>query len=78
VEGECSFQYDGVGGLSWSIPYAAGVLALGWQMNPQLSTERMVELLRQSAHASGAARIINPVAFVEAVKGEAPHSTLAK
>ena len=27
-EGETSYQYDGSGGLSWGIPYAAGVLAL--------------------------------------------------
>jgi hypothetical protein len=66
--GEYGYQYTGVGGLSWAIPYAAGVLALGWQVNPQLTPERAVALLRQTAYANGDARIINPPAFIEAVK----------
>jgi subtilisin family serine protease len=35
--GQCSYQYDGQGGLSWSIPYCAGVMALGWQVRPDLT-----------------------------------------
>lgn len=30
LEGLPSYQYCGQGGLSWGIPYAAGVLAMGW------------------------------------------------
>lgn len=67
-QGEFGYYYTGVGGLSWAIPYAAGVLALGWQVNPQLPPERMVELLRQTAYAKDGVKIINPVAFIAAVK----------
>jgi serine protease AprX len=62
------YQYTGVGGLSWSIPYAAGVLALGWQVNPRLSPDRAVELLRQTAYDKEGFKVINPVAFVAAVR----------
>ncbi len=64
-----SYQYNGQGGLSWAIPYAAGVLALGWQLNLQLGGDEMARLLQSSSffnrHGS---RIIDPPAFIEAVK----------
>ena len=68
-EGETSYQYDGSGGLSWGIPYAAGVLALGWQVAPELDGETMLQLLKDScATARDGSRIIDPTAFIEAVR----------
>ena len=68
-EGEPSYQYDGIGGLSWGIPYAAGVLALGWQVAPELDGETMLQLLKDScATAHDGSRIIDPAAFIEAVR----------
>ena len=68
-EGEISYQYDGSGGLSWGIPYAAGVLALGWQVAPELDGETMLQLLKDScATARDGSRIIDPTAFIEAVR----------
>jgi hypothetical protein len=66
-----SYQFNGRGGLSWSIPYAAGVLALGWQIAPELTGEKMRELLFQSAfrNADGAA-FINPPEFINRVRQE--------
>lgn len=49
-KGEFGYQYCGRGGLSWAIPYAAGVLALGWQIRPDLTPEQMRELLFKSAY----------------------------
>ncbi|HWS42440.1 MAG TPA: hypothetical protein VN421_05075 [Pseudoflavonifractor sp.] len=67
--GEQAYAYWGTGGLSWSIPYAAGVFALGWQINPELSSEAMLDILRQTAYVNrDGSKIINPVAFVDAVK----------
>jgi hypothetical protein len=55
-EGECSYIYWGRGGLSWAIPYCAGVLAMGWQIRPDLTPAQMKDLLFASAyvHESGA------------------------
>jgi serine protease AprX len=64
-----SYQYTGRGGLSWGIPYATGVLALGWQINPGLSAARAKELLFESAYSTtGGQKIIDPVKFVEIIK----------
>ena len=69
VKGDCAFQYYGQGGLSWGIPYAAGILALGWQARPELTGPQMRELLFASAHVtSEGAKIINPSEFIRLVK----------
>jgi hypothetical protein len=68
-KGDCSYQYCGTGGLSWSIPYCAGVLALGWQLRPDISPERMRELLFKSAYIKkDGTKIINPGRFIQFVK----------
>jgi hypothetical protein len=68
-KGQCSYQYNGRGGQSWAIPYAAGVLAMGWQIKPDLTAEQMKKLLFDSAYTNPAGlKIINPSAFIAAVK----------
>lgn len=68
-KGDFNYQYCGRGGLSWAIPYCAGVLALGWQIRPEIGPEQMRELLFKSAyiHKSGD-RIINPNGFIRLVR----------
>jgi hypothetical protein len=64
-----SYQYCGRGGLSWSIPYAAGVFALGWQIEPSYPPQHMKELLIASAYpCRSGGRIINPRRFIELVR----------
>jgi len=68
-KGDCSYQYCGQGGLSWSIPYCAGILALGWELRPDLTSNQMRELLFQSAYVNEqGASFINPPEFVKLVK----------
>ncbi|MHC4950864.1 MAG: hypothetical protein ACYTEU_07760 [Planctomycetota bacterium] len=65
----CRYVYWGQGGLSWAIPYAAGVLAMGWQVWPEATPEQMKELLFQSAYTNkDGAKIINPPRFINYVK----------
>lgn len=61
-EGNYFFRYGGQGGESWGVPYAAGVLALGWQINPRLSPEEIKKLLINSAYENKyGERIIYPL-----------------
>ena len=65
VKGDYSYQYTGRGGLSWSIPYVAGVLALGWQIDPDLTADEAISLLFESAYKPDEkTNIIDPAAFV--------------
>lgn len=75
TKGTFRYQYDGEGGVSWAIPYTAGVLAMGWQVRPDLSKEQMVKLLRLSAYVKDGYKIIDPVAFIKLVKN--PEAALA-
>ena len=64
-----TFQYTGQGGLSCGIPYAAGVLALGWQVDPSLTNDEIVTLLFDSAYTDGDGnKIIDPPAFIAAIE----------
>ena len=68
-QGQCGYQYCGEGGLSWGIPYCAGVLAMGWQVRPDLTPAQMRELLFKSAYRTAeGSQIINPPEFIRMVK----------
>jgi serine protease AprX len=69
AEGWSTYQYTGRGGLSWGIPYAAGVLAMGWQVRPDLPAEKMKALLLASAReVANGHRIIDPQDFIRQVQ----------
>jgi subtilisin family serine protease len=63
-----AYQYTGVGGLSWAIPYCSGVLAMGWQVNPTLSPQEMVDILFLSSYEKDGNKYINPKKFIEELK----------
>jgi subtilisin family serine protease len=69
IEGSFSYQFTGNGGLSWSVPYLAGVLAMGWQINPKLTGDQLLEMIFASAYKiDGPADIIDPKAFIDMVR----------
>lgn len=69
VAGSVAWQYSGRGGLSWAIPWAAGVLAMGWQLDPFLGAKKIMKLLDDSSFVNlDGERIIDPKAFILAVR----------
>ncbi len=62
------YTYDRTGGLSWTVPYVAGVAALAWQVNPSLKPQEVLELLKRTASTTAAGAVLNPTAVLEAVK----------
>ena len=63
------YRFSGYSGMSWTVPYLAGVLAMGWQINPELTNEHILAILFHSAYvAESGQRIIDPKAFIERVK----------
>ncbi len=70
VAGSPSYYHTAAGGLSWATPYVAGVLALGWQINPELTNEQILTLLHEScAFEQNGKKIINPPEFIKMVQG---------
>ena len=67
--GICSYQYTGNGGLSWTIPYVTGVLAMGFQLKPDLTNDQILQVLFDTGHVlPDGNRFIDPVAFINALK----------
>lgn len=68
-ENEYSYSYDAVGGHSWAVPYGTGVLALGWQVNPSLTGQELIALMRQTAYKNASGdQFLDPSAFINSVR----------
>lgn len=59
-----NYTYNGVGGLSWGIPYAVGLLCLGQQLAPNLTAKELKKCFIESAIDN----VVNPKGFIEMVK----------
>lgn len=62
------YVYWSNGGLSWAVPYIVGVIALGLQINPNLTKEQCLHFLRQSSTPYRDGGMINPEGFVRLVE----------
>lgn len=68
TKGEHCYRYQSVGGESLAVPYVAGVLALGWQVNPNLDADTMKNLLFETSWINDKGlHFINPPDFIKAV-----------
>lgn len=64
-----AYVYWGEGAYSWAIPYIAGLAALAWQLNPDLSFAEIKALLRKSAVKSrGEQRLVSPIKFIDLIR----------
>jgi len=65
------YTYDRTGGLSWTVPYLAGVAALAWQVDPSITPQAMVDLLKRTAVKTTVGSVVNPLAVIDEAKGQA-------
>ncbi len=70
---EDGYTYCGKGGLSWGIPYAVGLLAIGQQIAPDLTAKQLKDIFIASATKD---MVVDPQNFVKMVreKSKAPDS----
>jgi len=63
---ESQYAYYGKGGQSWAVPYLSGILALLLQVNPNLKSEEISEIINESAVVNTKGlRIINPKGAID-------------
>ncbi|UCC68361.1 MAG: S8/S53 family peptidase [Armatimonadota bacterium] len=67
-EGPEAYTYDRIGGMSWAAPYLAGLAALAFQINPELDPALIVRLWQEGATKTDVGPVINPTAFLAAVR----------
>ncbi len=66
--GNAVYTYDRDGGRSWVAPYLAGLAALAFQVNPGITPGQIRSLLVETASQTDAGAVVNPKAFIDAVK----------
>jgi hypothetical protein len=66
------YTYEIEGGMSWAVPYLAGLAALAFQVDPQIEPARIVELWTATATKTRVGPIANPRGFIEAVRSRSP------
>lgn len=67
------YIYWGHGGISWSVPYVTGVIAMGLQADPGLTEEKAFEYLHRSRHPFRGGGFINPEGFLALVRENCPN-----
>jgi len=56
------------GGMSWTVPYLAGLAAMAFQVDPDLKPQSIPDLWMKTATKTSAGLVVNPSAFIEAVR----------
>lgn len=56
------------GGMSWTVPYLAGVAAMAFQLDPGLNPQVIPDLWMKTANKTSAGEVVNPNGFIEAVR----------
>jgi subtilisin family serine protease len=66
---ENQYMYNGKGGISWAVPYLAGLFALILQINPDIKKEEISQIINESAVVNKRKRrIVNPNGIINLVK----------
>ena len=70
-KGDGKYTYQKDGGISWSVPYLAGVIALALQINSNLTKEQVFEGVKETTLTNDKGlRIINPAGLMDWVKSQ--------
>ncbi len=68
---EGQYMYNGRGGISWSVPYLAGLFALALQVNPDIKREELAEIINESAVVNKKGlKVVNPKGIIELVRAK--------
>ena len=72
--GNAVYTFDREGGMSWAAPYIAGLAALAFQVNPEITPNKIKELLIETVTRTSAGPIVNPTGFIERIKNDKAHN----
>jgi hypothetical protein len=78
-----AYKYDPIGGMSWSVPYLAGLAALAFQVDPHVDPDVIVRLLLKTSTETDVGFIVSPQDFIKAVRegvrtSPRPHQNTSK
>lgn len=64
------YTYDRNGGMSWGAPYIAGLAALAYQVDSEITPKNIIKYLIQTATQTESGPIVNPKEFIKIVKNK--------
>lgn len=79
ITGEDSYVNDTSGGLSWVVPYLAGLYALSYQVNVSITPEKFIEMavrtsdsqiVENEGQSFKIKHLINPVRLIEEIQND--------
>jgi serine protease AprX len=70
-QGPNVYTYWVEGGMSWTVPYLAGLAALAFQIDPEIPPAQIVEFWTSTATRTSAGPVVNPPRFISAVRSRA-------
>jgi subtilisin family serine protease len=68
--GDDVYMYVRKGGMSWGAPYIAGLAALAYQVDPEITPKNIIKYLIQTATQTESGPIVNPKEFIKIVKNK--------
>jgi hypothetical protein len=66
--GKSEYTFWANGGMSWVVPYLAGVITLAYQANPNVEPDQMLRYLEETGTPFNRGWIINPKGLIEKLK----------
>ena len=66
-EGTNVYAFDRTGGMSWVAPYLAGLAAMAYQVNPDITPQEIREMLVQTATKTEVGPVVNPEGFIRKI-----------
>jgi len=68
-QGDKTYTYGAVGGISWAEPYMAGIYALAAQVKPRITKDEFVSAVKKTAtNVDGLGKVINPTGLIDELK----------
>jgi serine protease AprX len=68
--GNSVYMYYRRAGMSWGAPYIAGLAALAYQVDPEITPKNIIEYLIQTATKTESGPVVNPIEFIKTVKNK--------
>ncbi|HVP13638.1 MAG TPA: S8/S53 family peptidase [Phycisphaerae bacterium] len=69
------YEYWADGGMSWCAPYLAGLATLAFQVDADITPERITQLWLETATTTDVGAVVNPPGFIEQVRKTAAHGS---
>lgn len=66
--GEHVYTYEINGGMSWGAPYIAGLAALAFQVNPDVTPKEITRCLLETVVQTQAGPVVNPAGFIKKIR----------